>query len=51
VTRVIAHYLGADTTATFQYLLPSDSAPREIRLLGAPPPDSLTDSTRAPAIP
>jgi penicillin-binding protein 2 len=51
VTRVIAHYLGADTTATFQYLLPSDSAPRETRLLGAPPVDSLTDSTRAPAIP
>ena len=51
VTRVIAHYLGADTTATFQYLLPSDSAPRETRLLGAPPADSLTDSTRAPAIP
>jgi len=51
VTRIIAHYLGADTTATFQYLLPSDSAPRETRLLGAPPADSLTDSTRAPAIP
>jgi penicillin-binding protein 2 len=51
VTRVIAHYLGADTTATFQYLLPSDSAPRETQLLGAPPTDSLTDSTRAPAIP
>jgi penicillin-binding protein 2 len=51
VTRVIAHYLGADTTATFQYLLPSDSAPRETRLLGAPLGDSLTDSTRAPAIP
>ncbi|MGH7613880.1 MAG: penicillin-binding protein 2 [Gemmatimonadales bacterium] len=51
VTRVIAHYLGADTTATFQYLLPSDSAPRETQLLGAPPADSLTDSTRAPAIP
>lgn len=51
VTRVIAHYLGADTTATFQYLLPSDSAPRETQLLGAPPTDSVTDSTRAPAIP
>ncbi|HEY7686295.1 MAG TPA: penicillin-binding protein 2 [Gemmatimonadales bacterium] len=51
VTRVIAHYLGADTTATFQYLLPSDSAPRETQLLGAPPIDSLTDNTRAPAIP
>ncbi len=51
VTRVIAHYLGADTTATFQYLLPSDSAPRETQLLGGPPADSLTDNTRAPAIP
>ncbi|MGH7538771.1 MAG: penicillin-binding protein 2 [Gemmatimonadales bacterium] len=49
VARVIAHYLGADTT--FQFLLPSDSAPRETQLLGAPPADSITDSTRAPATP
>ena len=52
VARVIAHYLGADTTAArYQYLLPSDTAPRNTRLMGAPPIDSLTDSTRAPAIP
>lgn len=52
VARVIAHYLGADTTvARYEFRLPSDSAPRETRVLGAPPGDSLTDSTRAPAIP
>jgi penicillin-binding protein 2 len=52
VARVIAHYLGADTTAArYQFLLPADTAPRDSRLLGAPPFDSLTDSTRAPAIP
>lgn len=52
VARVIAHYLGADTTAArYEYRLPNDSAPRETRVLGAPPGDSLTDSTRAPAIP
>lgn len=52
VVRVIAHYLGADTTAArYEYRLPNDSAPRETRVLGAPPGDSLTDSTRAPAIP
>lgn len=54
VARVIAHYLGADTTAArYQFLLPSDSAPRDTMLLGAPP-DSLPhipDSTRAPTIP
>jgi len=52
VARVIAHYLGADTTAArYEFRLPNDSAPRETRVLGAPPGDSLTDSTRAPAIP
>jgi membrane peptidoglycan carboxypeptidase len=51
VARVIAHYLGADTTAHIEFRLPNDSAPRETRVLGAPPGDSLTDSTRAPAIP
>jgi penicillin-binding protein 2 len=52
VARVIAHYLGVDTTtARYEFRLPSDSAPRETRVLGAPPEDSLTDSTRAPAIP
>jgi penicillin-binding protein 2 len=52
VARVIAHYLGADTTmARYEYRLPADTAPRETRVLGAPPGDSLTDSTRAPAIP
>ncbi len=52
VARVIAHYLGADTTtARYEFRLPNDSAPRETRVLGAPPGDSLTDSTRAPAIP
>lgn len=52
VARVIAHYLGADTTAArYVFRLPNDSAPRETRVLGAPPGDSLTDSTSAPAIP
>jgi penicillin-binding protein 2 len=51
VARAIAHYLGADTTAQYEFRLPNDSAPRETRVLGAPPGDSLTDSTRAPAIP
>jgi penicillin-binding protein 2 len=52
VARVIAHYLGADTTATrYQYFLPADSAPRERRLQGMPNLDSLFDLTRAPAIP
>ncbi|HJQ66027.1 MAG TPA: penicillin-binding protein 2 [Gemmatimonadales bacterium] len=51
VARVIAHYLGADTTARYEFRLPNDSAPRETRVLGAPPGDSLMDSTRAPAIP
>ena len=52
VARVIAHYLGADTTAgRYVFRLPNDTAPRETRVLGAPPGDSLTDSTSAPAIP
>jgi penicillin-binding protein 2 len=60
VARVIAHYLGADTTAArYQFLLPSDTAPGDNRLMGAPPIDSLsdtlsdtlTDSTRVPTIP
>lgn len=53
VTRVIAHYLGADTTAArYQFMLPNDSSPRDNRLLGAPQGDSLpTDSASAPAIP
>jgi hypothetical protein len=37
--------------ARYEYRLPADTAPRETRVLGAPPGDSLTDSTRAPAIP
>lgn len=53
VTRVIAHYLGADTTAArYEFTLPNDTAPRDNRLLGAPQGDSLlTDSASAPAIP
>jgi penicillin-binding protein 2 len=52
VARIIAHYLGADTTAArYQFLLPSDTAPGDARLMGAPPFDSLADSTRAPSIP
>jgi penicillin-binding protein 2 len=53
VTRVIAHYLGADTTAArYQFMLPNDSSPRDNRLLGAPQGDSLpTDSASAPEIP
>jgi penicillin-binding protein 2 len=60
VARVIAHYLGADTTsARYQFLLPNDSAPGDTRLMGAPPADSmsdtlsdtLTDSVRVPTIP
>jgi penicillin-binding protein 2 len=52
VARVIGHYLGADTAAArYEFRLPNDSAPRETRVLGAPPGDSLTDSTSAPAIP
>lgn len=51
VARVIAHYLGADTTAArYQFLLPSDSAPSDT-LLGRPPIDTLTDSAHAPAHP
>jgi penicillin-binding protein 2 len=54
VARVIAHYLGADTATTrYQFILPSDTAPRDTMLLGAPP-DSLPhipDTTRAPTIP
>ncbi|HMA42313.1 MAG TPA: penicillin-binding protein 2 [Gemmatimonadales bacterium] len=54
VARVIAHYLGADTTtARYQFTLPSDSAPRDTLLIGTPP-DSLLhipDSTRVPPIP
>jgi hypothetical protein len=53
--RVIAHYLGADTTAArYQFVLPNDSTPTpaDNPLLGAPPPDSLpVDSTSAPEIP
>jgi len=55
VVRVIAHYLGADTTAArYQFVLPNDSTPTpaDNPLLGAPPPDSLpVDSTSAPEIP
>jgi penicillin-binding protein 2 len=52
VARVIGHYLGVDTAAArYEFRLPNDSAPRETRVLGAPPGDSLTDSTSAPAIP
>jgi penicillin-binding protein 2 len=53
VARVIAHYLGADTTvARYQFMLPNDSSPRDNRLLGAPQGDSLpTDSASAPEIP
>jgi penicillin-binding protein 2 len=47
VAHIIAHYFGADTAASrFQFTLPSDSAPRETRLLGAPPRDTLVDTTR-----
>ena len=53
VARVIAHYLGADTTAArYQFVLPNDSTPPDNRILGAPPADSLPiDSTSAPEIP
>lgn len=53
VARVIAHYLGADTTAArYQFVLPNDSSPGDNRILGAPPADSLPlDSTSAPQIP
>ena len=53
VARVIAHYLGADTTvARYQFALPNDSTPADNRILGAPPADSLpVDSTSAPEIP
>ena len=53
VARVIAHYLGADTTAArYQFVLPNDSTPPANRILGAPSADSLPlDSTSAPEIP
>jgi penicillin-binding protein 2 len=52
VAHVIAHYLGADTSAArYQFFLPADSAPRERHLPGMPNLDSLFDLTRAPAIP
>jgi penicillin-binding protein 2 len=53
VARVIAHYLGADTTlARYQFALPNDSTPADNRILGAPPADSIPiDSTSAPEIP
>ena len=59
VARVIAHYLGADTTsARYRFILPSDSAPHDTLLPEVPLPDTLTgpspagsDSTRAPTIP
>jgi penicillin-binding protein 2 len=53
VARVIAHYLGADTTAArYRFVLPNDSTPPDNRILGAPPPDSIPiDSTSAPQIP
>ena len=55
VVRVIAHYLGADTTAArYQFVLPNDSTatPADNPILGAPPADSLpVDSTSAPEIP
>ena len=53
VARVIAHYLGADTTlARYRFALPNDSTPADNRILGAPPADSIPiDSTSAPEIP
>lgn len=53
VARIIAHYLGADTTsARYQFVLPADSTPGDNQILGAPPSDSLpVDSTSAPPIP
>ena len=53
VARVIAHYLGADTTsARYQFVLPNDSTPADNRILGAPPSDSIPlDTTSAPPIP
>jgi penicillin-binding protein 2 len=52
VTHIIAHYLGADTSAAlFRFTLPSDSAPRDTRLLGAPPADTARDTTHVPPIP
>lgn len=52
VAQIIAHYFGADTaTARFRFSLPSDSAPRDTRLLGAPPGDSAKDTTGVSPIP
>jgi penicillin-binding protein 2 len=50
VARVIAHYLGADSTVapSFQYILPNDSAPREMPLLGSPPIDTTAPPTPLP---
>lgn len=45
VTRVIAHYLGADTTAVVRLILPADTVPVSQPVLpGLPNPDSLPDS-------
>jgi penicillin-binding protein 2 len=47
VAHVIAHYFRADTSVTrFRFTLPSDSAPRETRLLGAPVGDTARDTGR-----
>jgi penicillin-binding protein 2 len=52
VAQIIAHYFGADTSVTrFQFALPSDSAPRDTRLLGTPPTDTLIDTTHVPPTP
>lgn len=52
VARVIAHYLGADTTlARYQFALPNDSTPADNRILGAPADSIPIDSTSAPEIP
>jgi penicillin-binding protein 2 len=47
VTRVIAHFLGVDTTLASQLrvVLPSDSAPNTVQLLPGPLPDTLPADT------
>ena len=54
VARVIAHYLGADTTAArYQFVQPLDSTPtpNDNPILGAPRDSLPIDSTSAPEIP
>jgi penicillin-binding protein 2 len=65
VARVIARYLGADSTAEsdVRMTLPTDTAPRPMRLLpgggedstapdnGIPAPSPLPDTSHAPAVP